>query len=1089
MAFANLFAGLVVNEEVKSPGQRTFKHRNESNNGKRGNARKRKTEGEQNGPDKKKQRYQAQTGRTDDTKSIKDGDSKAIHYHMQNTGSEHASIGFAREVIHNEHKFVHNNMYHKSHNYKGKSSRNVKKQQQQEKKTERQKSQAQRKDGGRHTNRGGRHQTRPTSRKGGGNGKHKDGKQNVQVKPTRSMTQEFKDQNALLVDGQLLCRHFLWGRCIKGDNCQLEHIQGYNDLIKEVCKFYIQGLCTKGEGCPYMHKSFPCKFFHRKGKCSQRADCKFSHEPLNETTNRLLDEALKRENELYELAKKAKQESSGQPENTDESKITEANRTPDILMQPLRPNFYNSGEKNAKQEVLLCQTEPLSDIMETAAPPQASDGAQPHSLLSTNLNQEEPVCYSVEAVLGPKLFKPFPGFFKSPESQESAPLYVPQTTSDCTSGSAHQSKVQYSVDATDTVSSCKSVGNSTFGHIPTSPTVQTVTYTPKNECGELTDPLLSETENVLYSPNTRNEANKSQEKMFSSLSSFQVHTDLISKTCPDLTLASWDHKKQGGEMLASLKPAQRASYEVKLEVLHSAATVAEKSLSSKRKGDQKGSTCLPMDILNCKSESVLPFAPTKHRSLTFTPKCPIQLNPHLSGLTSNSQASVKPLCPSSSFSEFKGRAPVPAELVTSSARTWKLGKQQHYSNESTAECSKMAQCGDLLVGCKKTQKRPLYSLFESPITDSLKPTPDFLTTPYCPQGFIQSSCPIAQSAHCRSKNIHVKTAVEPDQASARSFLSLFAAPLTTPPLQCVQSKVDYSTTASCSQESNQSADNKSQLSDSKQRALNLETPLSRQVKTGVKQTSHRPTSPEFSPIPKNENEEDLSEPVNQPTKQQGNPVCSLVSDSLSEMSSSPTPCGGSADPSVTQAHEQLPNISSPKESAGAATADSVLKTLFLCLSPYQQDREQQDSFQISVPSESGKQDKSSTGCVFVKQRQKRKKSRRRNKLKTQYSQQQSTEKTFAHSTERQPSFQASLISLDATIESTLSSPAITEHQVKNSRTHNLPFKPVTQLMQRHTRPRLKNTSEERGCVNGNVAVAPLKDLFKTLDTNVFHFER
>lgn len=29
------------------------------------------------------------------------------------------------------------------------------------------------------------------------------------------MTQDFKDQNALEVDGQLLCRHFLMGKCIK----------------------------------------------------------------------------------------------------------------------------------------------------------------------------------------------------------------------------------------------------------------------------------------------------------------------------------------------------------------------------------------------------------------------------------------------------------------------------------------------------------------------------------------------------------------------------------------------------------------------------------------------------------------------------------------------------------------------------------------------------------------------------------------------------------------------------------------------------------------------------------------------------------
>lgn len=124
------------------------------------------------------------------------------------------------------------------------------------------------------------------------------------------MTQEFKDQNALEVEGQLLCRHFLWGKCIKaslkhyfiylfikffgdpvgtnlihlhfllfywyywyffnltlkypanakilpffmqGDECQLKHVKVYNGLIKDLCKFYVTGFCMKAESCPYMH--------------------------------------------------------------------------------------------------------------------------------------------------------------------------------------------------------------------------------------------------------------------------------------------------------------------------------------------------------------------------------------------------------------------------------------------------------------------------------------------------------------------------------------------------------------------------------------------------------------------------------------------------------------------------------------------------------------------------------------------------------------------------------------------------------------------------------------------------------------------
>lgn len=105
---------------------------------------------------------------------------------------------------------------------------------------------------------------------------------------------------------------------LQGDGCQLEHVQGYNDLIKELCKFYVQGFCSKGNDCPYMHnilficavpvavvstdvsvmscflhsalQSFPCKYFHRNGLCSQGDACRFSHEPLNDVTTKLLDE-------------------------------------------------------------------------------------------------------------------------------------------------------------------------------------------------------------------------------------------------------------------------------------------------------------------------------------------------------------------------------------------------------------------------------------------------------------------------------------------------------------------------------------------------------------------------------------------------------------------------------------------------------------------------------------------------------------------------------------------------------------------------------------------------------------------------------
>ncbi|KAM7418443.1 hypothetical protein PAMA_015862 [Pampus argenteus] len=981
MAFANLFTSLSgVNEGVDSPGKPAFPHRTDTENNKRGNCSKRKPQGEQTGPHKK-QCYQFETTGTS-------------NYKTQNADSERA--GFTKDVVHNHSdKAGHNNMVHKGQNYKTKRNHNVNKQQQQQQqqqrnKTEEQRNQHQQKD--RWTNRGGSHQTRSTSRKGGGGSRNKNNQQRIPVKRTRFMTQEFKDQHALLVDGRLLCRHFLWGRCIKGDECQLEHIRGYNNLIKEVCKFYVQGLCTKGESCPYMHKTFPCKFFHRKGKCSQGADCRFSHEPLDDITNQLLDEAIKRENYLYELAKKTEQESSEQPVNTEESEIIEANETPDIIIQPLRPNFYNSAEPNAQQEALLSQAEESVDATEEAVPPHAT-AAQ-----SNNHKHEELVCYSVEAVLGPQLSKPFSALSTTTGSQDSSPLSVPQTN--CTSGSANQSEVPYSVDAV--LRSCKSLHSSNFGHsttAPAAPAVQTVSYTPN------TQQLCSEDyeDKVLSLVNTKNEPNKFQEKAFKSLSTPQAHSGPISKTCTD----------------------------------------------DLRKGK-------PADIIcsgNSKSEvKVLHSLFSRSPCQTSTPKHPAHLKPRLSGLTSDSKASINSSCPGSGSVEFKGKDAASAEPVTSSIKTSDSAHQfaakklnevhQNLKNsQSDVKLGAEQRCGDLAAGRSKTLKRPFHSLFASPITDTLKPTPDSA----CPQSFIQSSCPSPQSADCRSKNI------QPDKLnSASSFLSLFASPLSesAAPLPGMLSPPDCSRTSSASQESSQPVDAASHFSESKPRDCKLETPLPHLVRTDDKQIVHTSRSPNFSPSPKKVNDNCSTEHVNPPAKQQVN-----LADSLN-----PT-------------YQQLPDISSHKDSSVAAASSSVLKTLFLCLSPYQQD--QQDSNKINLPSESVKKDESSSGCIFVEQQRRSKKRRnKKKKLKALDSHKQSSEKTVTHSTEDQHSRETPQISLKAT---------------DPGRAGNFEFKAALPMTQPHTRQTLKQTSEERTWVKGNVPVTPLKDLFKTLDPTVSHF--
>lgn len=503
-----------------------------------------------------------------------------------------------------------------------------------------------------------------------------------------------------------------------------------------------------------------------------------------------------------------------------------------------RPSFYNSEETKAEQEALLCQAEEPPTDTETYP-----NQTQPHSPPSAEPIQEEPVCYSVEAVLGRQLFKPFPSFFKSPQVQESTSV-----------ASVDQSEVPYSVDAV--LRSCKSVGNSTLVHTPT----QTVSYSPKRDGEEVTGALLcseNQNENVSCSVSTRNkQTNKSQEKIVRSLTSHRMHTDLIPKTHPDPTLVYGSHKKQ-----EPLKPTQRVSHKVKLELLHHPVT-AEKS--SKSKGDLKGSTHLPTNItysVDSKNESDPPFAASIRR------------------------ASVKP----AGFSESKRRAAVSPERITSFDKTTDSGNcvshhfiakqptEVHLQCKKSADCSsELSHCAELSVGCDKTQRRPFHSLFARPITDSLKPAADS-----------------APTTRCTSKDTHVITAAEPDKTSTRSFLSLFAAPLITTP----QSQPGDSRVASCSQESNQTVDSISHLSDSKQRTSHLD---SCQVRINGKQNTHKSSSPKLSTGPKNEFD-GLSE---RGTEKQRDSAC-VRSDSLSEMSSGPAPCAKSPDPSTSESQQQL----------------------------------------------------------------------------------------------------------------------------------------------------------------------------------------
>lgn len=129
-------------------------------------------------------------------------------------------------------------------------------------------------------------------------------------KKWKVMTQEFINQHTVEHKGKQICKYFLEGRCIKGDQCKFDH-DAELEKRKEICKFYLQGYCTKGENCIYMHNEFPCKFYHSGAKCYQGDNCKFSHDDLTKETKKLLDKVLNTDEE---------------PTNEDERELEELRR-------------------------------------------------------------------------------------------------------------------------------------------------------------------------------------------------------------------------------------------------------------------------------------------------------------------------------------------------------------------------------------------------------------------------------------------------------------------------------------------------------------------------------------------------------------------------------------------------------------------------------------------------------------------------------------------------------------------------------------------------------------------------------------------
>merc|ERR1719336_2752439 len=86
-----------------------------------------------------------------------------------------------------------------------------------------------------------------------------------------------------------LCHMFMQGKCQKtAKECMYSH-NAEPPQVWELCKFYLRDRCAKRDKCLYLHKGFPCKFFHTGRDCGEtKESCQFSHEPLNDMTRTLL---------------------------------------------------------------------------------------------------------------------------------------------------------------------------------------------------------------------------------------------------------------------------------------------------------------------------------------------------------------------------------------------------------------------------------------------------------------------------------------------------------------------------------------------------------------------------------------------------------------------------------------------------------------------------------------------------------------------------------------------------------------------------------------------------------------------------------
>ncbi|XP_051939812.1 uncharacterized protein LOC127612983 [Hippocampus zosterae] len=901
MDFTNLFAnlshnGAQMNDQPSVPVSGDIDKVQRSVRGKR-----RASRGERLGPRIKRQCNWTKANRSDFDTFSQDDHSKTLDYHVQITDHEKMRAGFTERVANN----CANEALHSGQKCKTNHSVN---QQQKRKRTKHQKGRQQ--EQGWPQNQARSHPTKSSRKPETRTEPRKHMKNRNKTQPVKYFSPEFREQNIVLVNEQIVCRHFLHGKCIKGDSCQMQHIEARNDLIKKHCKYYLQGACVKGDHCPFMHNilcsrpnnvivdynlvawstgeatsvwgkvlihfglmpevlqfhfrcflngcahSFPCKFFHKKGKCCKGEDCRFSHEPLNDITTQLLNEVMALE---VEYAKK-NERSSVRPVTGDEPEVTqvpnpvihqEANEGSGELVQPFKFNFYNSAEPNANNKE-TCWAEQVRDVTKEDA--QACEAAcqSPSVVPSPGL----PVLYSVEAVLGLKSS----AVFKTPSSPNPTMLSAPLASSGCCGLSTH-CKVPYSVDVRMASKSTE------MGHSPTAaaPMPRVESYTPT---GQLSSASLR---------NKASDLSRPQNEPLRETTACQVAQEIHSDDTPALTFTS---KLTQAEKCAAYMITGRTRHKSSLHCL-------EKEEKQNPTTDTTSSVDCAQQLKSSKLDFQSLFSSPPHLLSTPNPTNDFYpLNQSLQRSTPFQESTSVLTALINASSEFAacGKPNLPLQRLYSknakSALTFPA-PQTYCSSGTTTQCKTETPSLPAL-GYNKTLKTPLKSLFASSVLDA--PSSTTLSTP---RHFTETVSATPKWTNIKYQDSTMKMTAKPDQTCANSLCSLF----TTPPSPL---------SPPCAPQTNHSyqpEDTAALWSGAAQsEAL---------IPTLVPQAASRA-----------ENDR-LVDPKQQQQTQ--------------ENAHRGTPTSKRA------THQLLHGAHPPVDSSPAATSKSVLKTLFLSLSPYQQD--------------------------------------------------------------------------------------------------------------------------------------------------------